>query len=307
MDMDRRSFLKTTAAGAAAVALVSGPASVLTSCSAPKPANTKNVKLNLSFQTGIAVGETYTEKFDYLENLGIAGYEPGGQELVKNYDEIDKALAGRNLKVSAICAGFRGFILAEDPAVKAEFDTSMREIIDAAGQIGSTGVIMVPAFNSQKPCRPHTIETREYLCSQLHALGDYALAKGTAVILEPLNRAEAFYMRLVADAAAICRDSDSEGVKCMGDFWHMKEETSDYAALMAAGKQYLRHVHIASRARRVTPGEDGEVDNYVDGFRAMKELEFPYYMSFECGCASGDRAASNAAAIELLKNQWEQA
>ncbi|MBO7371831.1 MAG: sugar phosphate isomerase/epimerase [Bacteroidales bacterium] len=302
--MDRRSFFKTTAAGAAAVALASGPASLLASCT-PKPRK-PNVSLNISFQTGIAVGESYAEKFDYMESLGVVGYEPGGQELVRRYDEIAKALEGRNLKVSAICAGFRGFILAEDPAVKADFDSSMREIIDAAGQIGSTGVIMVPAFNHQKPCMPHTIETRDYLCAQLHELGEYALKKGTAVILEPLNRGEAFYMRLVADAAAICRDSESEGVKCMGDFWHMKEETSDYAALMAAGKKYLRHVHIASRGRRVTPGEDGEKDNYIEGFRAMKELEFPYYMSFECGCA-GDRKEANAAALELLRNQWEQA
>ena len=302
--MDRRNFFKTSAAGAAAIALASGPAAILTSC-APKPEK-KNVTLTLSFQTGIALGDSYAEKFDYIESLGVVGYEPGGQELVKNYDQIAKALEGRNLKVSAICAGFRGFILAEDPAVKAEFDSSMREIIDAAGQIGSTGVIMVPAFNHQKPCMPHTIETRDYLCAQLHELGEYALSKGTTVILEPLNRGEAFYMRLVADAAAICRDSDSKGVKCMGDFWHMKEETSDYGALMSAGREYLQHVHIASRGRRVTPGEDGDKDNYIEGFRAMKELEFPYYMSFECGCA-GDRKEANAAAIELLRNQWEQA
>lgn len=302
--MDRRNFLKTTAAGAAAVALAGGPAALLTSCAA-KPAKA-SAPLKLSFQTGIALGNSYTEKFDYLESLGIEGYEPGGQELVKNYDEIAKALEGRNLKVSAICAGFRGFILAEDPAVKAEFDSSMREIVDAAGQIGSTGVIMVPAFNHQKPCKPHTLETRDYLCEQMHELGEYALAKGTAVILEPLNRAEAFYMRLVADAAAICRDSESEGVKCMGDFWHMKEETSDYGALMSAGAKYLRHVHIASRGRRVTPGEDGDKDWYVEGFRAMKELGYQYYMSFECGCA-GDRAIANAAAVELIRSQWEQA
>ena len=125
--MDRRNFLKTTAAGAAAIALAGGPASVLTSCT-PKSGKSK-VTLNLSFQTGIAVGESYSEKFDYMESLGIVGYEPGGQELVKNYDQIAKALEGRNLKVSAICAGFRGFILAEDPAVKADFDSSMREII----------------------------------------------------------------------------------------------------------------------------------------------------------------------------------
>lgn len=300
--MDRRSFFKTTAAGAAAVALAGGPASVLSGCTPKKP----KVALNLSFQTGTALGESYAEKFDYMESLGIVGYEPGGQELVRRYDEIAKALEGRKLKVSAICAGFRGFILAEDPAVKAEFDSSMREIIDAAGQIGSTGVIMVPAFNHQKPCMPHTIETRNYLCAQLHELGEYALSKGTTVILEPLNRGEAFYLRLVADAAAICRDSDSKGVMCMGDFWHMKEETSDYGALMSAGKQYLRHVHIASRGRRVTPGEDGDKDNYIEGFRAMKELEYPYYLSFECGCA-GDRKEANAAAVELLRQQWEQA
>ena len=37
------------------------------------------------------------------------------------------------------------------------------------------GVIMVPAFNGQKPCKPHTMETRNYLTEQLHELGEYAL------------------------------------------------------------------------------------------------------------------------------------
>jgi len=92
----------------------------------------------------------------------------------------------------------------------------------------------------------------------------------------------------------------------MGDFWHMKEETSDYAAFMAAGK-YLQHVHIASRGERKTPGEDGELDNYVEGFRALKELAYPYYVSFECGLKSKDRAATVTAAVELLRRQWEMA
>ena len=207
--------------------------------------------------------------------------------------------------MSAICAGFRGFILAEDPAVKAEFDTSMREIIDAAGKIGSVGVIMVPAFNGQKPCLPHTQETRDYLCEQLHDLGEYALQRGTTVILEPLNRRECFYLRLVADAAAICRDAKSEGVKCMGDFWHMQEETSDYAALISA-RDYLQHIHIASRANRCNPGEDGDVDNYVEGFRALKEMGYDKYISLECG-SIGDPAVTTPAAVELIRNQWEQA
>ena len=301
--MDRRDFFKTSLLGAGAVVAASSPLGLLSGCA---PKEKSDVELRLSFQHGIAPGETLAEKLDYMEKLGVVGYEPGGQYLLSHYNEIEQNLRGRNIKVSAICAGFRGFILAEDPAVKAEFDTSMREIIDAAGQIGSVGVIMVPAFNHQKPCRPHTQETRDYLVEQLRELGKYALDHGTAVILEPLNRKEAFYLRQVADAAAICRDAQCEGVKCMGDFWHMKEETSDYAAFMAAGWGYLRHVHIASKGDRKMPGECPECDGYQNGFKALKEFHYKYYVSFECGCG-GDREVLVPAAVELLRQQWAEA
>ena len=276
----------------------------MTSC-ASGTGTKKSPELRLSFQEGTAPGESLNEKFDYMEKLGIVGFEPHGKQLLKRAEEFRQALSGRNIKVSAICAGFDGFILAEDPAVKASFDSSMRELIAAAGEIGSTGVIMVPAFNGQKPCMPHTLETRAYLSEQLHELGEYALKHNTTVILEPLNRKEAFYLRLVSDAAAICRDADSEGVRCMGDFWHMQEETSDYAAFISAGK-YLQHVHVASRGQRRMPGEDGQLDNYIDGMRALKELDYQNYISFECGTAA-DRNVVVPAAVELLRSQWEQA
>lgn len=302
--MDRRSFLGSAAAGIAGAAVLSTPAGLLTSC-ASGTGTKKSPELRLSFQEGTAPGESLNEKFDYMEKLGIVGFEPHGKQLLKRAEEFRQAFSGRNIKVSAICAGFDGFILAEDPAVKASFDSSMRELIAAAGEIGSTGVIMVPAFNAQKPCRPHTMETRDYLCEQLHELGEYALKHNTTVILEPLNRKEAFYLRLVSDAAAICRDADSEGVRCMGDFWHMQEETSDYAAFISAGK-YLQHVHVASRGQRRMPGEDGQLDNYIDGMRALKELDYQNYISFECGTAA-DRNVVVPAAVELLRSQWEQA
>ena len=305
--MDRRRFLSNSLIGAASVAAATSGASFLTSCTpAEKEIAVPTPELRLSFQEGVTPGETLTEKLDFMESLGIVGFEPGGGNLSKRVGELQQALSGRNIKLSAICAGFGGFILAEDPKVKAEFDSTMRDIIAAAGELGSTGVIMVPAFNWQNGAMPHTLETREYLCEQMHELGEYALKHNTTVILEPLNRKEAHYLRQVADAAAICRDSKSAGVKCMGDFWHMQEETSDYAAFLSAGKDYLQHVHIASRGRRLMPGEDGEKDNYVDGFRALKQLDYPYYVSFECG-TKGDRVQTITAAVELIRSQWEQA
>jgi len=302
--MKRRDFLKSSALGAAALSTL-GVAALPDSVNAA-PKRKSKTPLRISFQERTAPGDSLSARLDFMEELGIVGFEPGGRNLRARVPELKAALAGRNISVSAICAGFSGFILAEDPAVKSQFDTTMREIVAAAGELGSTGVIMVPAFNRQLPCKPNDAATWDYLCKELHDLGEYALSCGTTVILEPLNRKEAFYLRHVGVAASIARDSSSKGVKCMGDFWHMKEEASDYGALMSAGKEYLQHVHIASRGRRLMPGEDGELDNYVEGFRALKEMEYPHFVSFECG-TKGDRETTVRQAVALMRRQWEEA
>ncbi|MCD8072333.1 MAG: sugar phosphate isomerase/epimerase [Alistipes sp.] len=302
--MNRRDFIKKSAAGIAVAAVA--PMAISCGANAQKRGKTMKPELKISFQEGIPPGETLAEKFDFMQRHGVTGFEPWGGGLAGRVAEIKSALQGRNIEVSAICAGFEGFILAEEPQARALFDRTMREIIAAAGELGSTGVIMVPAFNGQTPCKPHTQATRDYLVEELAKLGDYAQANGTTVILEPLMRGEAFYLRQVADAASICRDAANHGVKCMGDFWHMTwEETSDYGAFFSAG-EHLQHVHIASRANRIMPGEDGKVDNYLEGMRALQELGYDKWISFECG-TRGQREETVPAALELIRRQWEEA
>ncbi|MDR2496268.1 MAG: sugar phosphate isomerase/epimerase [Tannerellaceae bacterium] len=315
MASDRRNFLKTGLSGAALAAVsmsIAACSSNKTSagkeegCCGGQGDCCKNAELKISFQEGTAPGENLNEKFDFMEKLGVVGFEPGGRNLKARLPEIEQALNGRSIKVSAICAGFQGFILSTDAAIRQQCLDTMKEIIEAAGQLGSTGVIIVPAFNQQLPVMPHTQETRNFLCEQFGIMGEWAAAAGTTVIFEPLNRKEAFYLRQVADAASICRDINHPGVKCMGDFWHMTgEETCDMGAFLSAG-EYLQHVHIASRKRRSMPGEDGEADNYVNGFKGLKMLGYNKYVSFECGC-QGDRATVVPAAVELLRKQWEEA
>ena len=294
MTLNRRNFLRTSLSGAA---LAVG-STALASCSS-KSANTakgekgsdkpgKDLELKLSFQEGIAPGESLNEKLDFMEKLGVVGFEPGGGGLASRVNEIKQALNGRNIKVSAICAGFKGFILSTDPAIRKECMDTMKEIIAAAGELGSTGVIIVPAFNGQVPALPHTMETRDFLCEQFNEMGTFAAQHGTSVIFEPLNRKECFYLRQVAD------------------FWHMTwEETSDMGAFISGG-EYLQHVHVASRKRRSMPGEDGDADNYINGFKGLKMIGYNNYVSFECGC-QGDRNVVVPAAVKLLREQWEQA
>ena len=300
MNTDRRNFIKTGALAAGMIGLNS--MTNVACASVPSP---NNLPLNLSFQEGIAPGGSLNEKLDFMEKLGIVGLEPGGRGLARRVNEIEQALRGRNVKISVICAGFRGWLIAEDEAQRRECMETSKEIIAAGAELGALGMIIVPGFNGQQPSLQMP-QAREVLMGHLKELGEFAANLNTTVILEPLNRREAWFLRLVADAAAMAKDSESPGIACMGDFWHMTtEETSDYGAFMSGGK-YMNHVHVASRARRQMPGEDGEVDNYIEGFRALKALNYQHYVSFECG-TRGEREQTVTAAVNLLREQWAKA
>lgn len=304
MTLDRRRFIKTTLAGSAVLA-VGGCNSFASG--EPKADNAiRNAKLNISFQESTAPGANLREKFDFMEEHNVVGFEPHGKPLLERKEEFRDALVGRNIKVSAVCAGFDGFIISTDPEIRKLCRDTMAELIIAAGEFESVGVIIVPAFNNQVPVMPHTQETRDFLCEQFDEMGTLAQKYGTTVILEPLNRRETFYLRQVADAASICRDINNPGVKCLGDLWHMTwEETSDMGAFISAG-EYLQHVHIASRERRSVPGEDGAADNYIDGFKGLKMIGYDKYVSFECGI-QGEREIVVPAALELMRKQWDEA
>jgi len=307
---DRRSFLKSVTAGSALAGL---GGTLLISQAGCAPSEQKSVtekgvspapELKLSLQEGVAPGETLAEKLDFMEANGVEGLEIWGGGLEKRVTEFTDALKNRKIKVGAICAGFEGWLIAADEKNrKLCLDTS-KVILQAAGALGSYGMILVPGFNGQQPSLPDT-EARAMLIDLLKELGAFALQQNTTVILEPLNREEAWFLRQVSDAAAICRDVNSAGVTCMGDFWHMTwEETSDMGAFLSGGK-YLNHVHVASRKTRNTPGED-EGDNYVDGFKGLKMLNYQHHVSFECGTV-GDKKTVIPAALKLLRDQWNMA
>lgn len=297
MSMKRRTFMKAAAA-AGSTGLAAMRAEALTIPDPPCDA-----VLKLSCQEGRIPIKDLNGKLDFLEKHGYTGMEPGGRDLPERVTELEKSLGGRTVKLSAICAGFEGVIISPDEAERRKAVESMKRIMTAAGALGSTGLIIVPAFNNQ-PQLEHK-EARSMLVDLLGELGEHGTRVNSRILLEPLNRKEAYFLRLVADAAAICRDVNSPAICCMGDFWHMTwEETSDMGAFLSAGS-YLHHVHIASRKTRNMPGED-DGDDYTDGFRGLKIIGYHDYISLECG-TKGDPLILIPAAAALIRRQWEMA
>ncbi|HEX3006983.1 MAG TPA: sugar phosphate isomerase/epimerase, partial [Bacteroidales bacterium] len=263
MENTRRNFLKTLSIGSA---VTLGAGSLGFSSHLENEKNDKQIKavsqLKLSCQENVAPGNTLSEKLDFLEKLGFAGFEQGCGGILQRAGEIQKALQNRKIKISVVCAGFEGHLIADTQTTRDLAMKTIKEALTNAGELGALGVIVVPAFNSQ-PSLPF-VDARKILVDELKELGEHAVKNKTKVILEPLNREEAWFLRQVADAASICRDVNSEGIGCMGDFWHMTwEETSDMGAFISGGK-YLTHVHVASRERRKMPGEDSK-DDYTNG------------------------------------------
>lgn len=299
--MDRRRFIKSITA----VAMVASTSGVGVSAWAKElEAGSQKHKqgvLKLSSQEWLIPGKTIQEKAINLEKWAASGIELRGQGLAARVKNIKNELKGTSIKVSAICAGYEGVIISHEPAERKKAILSMKEILTAAGELGSTGLIVVPAFNNQT--RLNNKEGRKILLDLLPELGEHAVKCGTRILLEPLNRQEAFFLRLLADAAAICRDVNHPGVAMMGDFYHMNiEETSDMGAFLSAGK-YLHHVHLAS-AKRNLPGQDER--SFIDGFRGLKMIGYQDYCSLECGI-KGEPKVEIPKSFRFLQRQWEQA
>lgn len=258
-------------------------------------------ELKISSQEGIIPGADLPEKLANMEKWGIRGIEFGGRGLADRVPEIQAALKNSPVRVSAICAGFDGALISEQEAEREKARASIKHILTAAGELGSTGLIVVPAFNGQT--KLDHVEGRKVLVEQLPELGDHAKSCCTRLLLEPLNRKEAWFLRMLADAASICRDVDHICVAVMGDFYHMYiEETSDLGAFLSAGK-YLHHVHLASITRKL-PGQDER--DYVQGFRGLKMIGYRDYCSFECGVV-GEREVEIPKSVRFLRDQWEKA
>jgi sugar phosphate isomerase/epimerase len=296
MNLTRRGFLVTGAAAAAGAATLPNTAAAEL---APKP----DAALKLSSQFWLIPGKDLPEKLATMEKWGFDGVELNG-DIVGNEKKYEDALKNTKLKPSAICGAkgtADGRLVSDDVAKRGPAFEDVKRVLAAAGALGSTGVIFVPAFNGQTKLTNQ--EIRKILLDKLPALGEHAAKAGTRLILEPLNRGEAFFLRQVADAASIVRDCKSPGVCVMGDFYHMFiEETSDLGAFVSGGPR-MRHVHLASRTR-VLPGQDER--QFVDGFRGLKWINYQDYCSFECG-VRGDPQVEFPKSMAFLREQWEKA
>lgn len=297
--MKRRDFLISGLLTAPALATQVSPLSFINY----KPLIKLSPDLRISFQDDVAPGKTREEQFDFMESYGIKGFEPRGIDIIKNINKYINSLRHRDIKISAVQSGYKGFIFSGNRAARNQYKSIMKEMIAAAGELGSTGVITIPATNVTDSGNHIISDLYKNAIEVLIELSVYAGQHNTSVILKPVKGKETNWISTVRQASGICRSLDLKGLKCMADFWHMTgEEVSDMEAI-DSGKEYLCHFHIASRISRLLPGTDGTADNYTEGFRVLKKNKYKGYISYVCGIA-GDKNRLVPSSLSFINDQW---
>ncbi|MCC6485843.1 MAG: sugar phosphate isomerase/epimerase [Armatimonadetes bacterium] len=241
--------------------------------------------MKLSCQEGLLPGASLEDKLTNLKRFGYEALEVWGAGLGDRVSELSAASKTTNVPVGSICAGFRGCPL---DATKAERDLAwndIKDILKAAGKLGSVGVIMVPVFGPPRlpdlsPLQDAVSLELELFVAQLKDAAPVAADAGTLILIEPLNRYETHLIKTLEDAVRVCERVDHPSVRIMADFFHMSIEEADIPAAIRKAGDWIAHVHLAD-SNRLLPGL-GHTD-FRSGFAALKDIGFDGFMALECG------------------------
>lgn len=105
----------------------------------------------------------------------------------------------------------------------------------------------------------------------LHALADYAAARGVTLILEPMSRFRTHLVNTPAQLLRLIALADHPGLRATFDTYHAVTEVRDYAAALRALGPRLGLVHACENDRGV-PG--GGLVPWETVFRTLAEIGF---------------------------------
>lgn len=254
-------------------------------------------------------GERFAEKLAALSEWGYDGVELNGRQLRERLPEVKAALADSPIRASTVCGGLPNSFTSPDRAVRQESVEAARGLLRCAAEVGAAGIVFVPRFNRTEgvpdlsPLYTVNELQRDLLVAVTRPLAQEAADLGVCLILEPLNRYEARFPKDLAEGASICEEVDSAGLRLMGDFFHMSIEEADIAASLRAAAKYVVHVHLAD-SNRLVPGRGHT--QFMEPFRALREIGFGGYGALECGVPE-PRAEALAETARFVREQWRAA
>lgn len=254
--------------------------------------------MRFAVQDRLVPGASLRERGEHARHYGFDAIEIS---LPSAADGARLALRDK-VAVSALCGGYRGWLIDPDPGQIALARADLREQLELAGALGAA-CIVVPIWGRTRNLPGlATGRSREddaaLFVEGLRALAPHAERSGATLVIEPLNRYQNDLCNTVAEASAFRAAVGSTAVKVMGDVFHMNMEETDMAAALTAPGDALAYVHVADN-QRLEPGK-GHVD-FAPILQALEAIRYDGYVGLECLRLSGAADVALPAALSFLR------
>lgn len=244
------------------------------------------------------------EKFHYIKELGLDGFEVDGKVLVENLAEIKVAMKETQLEVSTACGGYNGWIGDFSEEKRKNGLKEISNILHALQEVGGTGIIVPAAWGMFTYRLPPMEAPRskqddwKAVSDSLQYLDKVADETNTTIFLEPLNRYQDHMINTVAEAREYIEKNNLTNTKIIGDFYHMNIEEDNMLLSLHENRDLLQHIHLADN-HRFQPGS-GSID-FKKCFEQLKADDYDGYLTIECRIRGEQPEKAYQKAIAYLK------
>ena len=167
-----------------------------------------------------------------------------------------------------------------------------------ARQVGIKVITFGSSGSRSLPDGYPTADAELQLAALLARMGPLAEREGVTVCVEPLQKRETNFINRVSEANRIVGAVQHPNIGITADVFHMLREDEGPRSIRDAGA-LIRHVHIAEKARRTAPGNDG--DDFTPYLQALGDIGYAGLVSIESGWT--DLGAEMPKAISTLEAQ----
>ncbi len=112
----------------------------------------------------------------------------------------------------------------------------------------------------------------------LNELGRYAKQRNVVLLFEPLNHHSTDVANTLADGMEIIKNSGSDNVKLLADFFHMDTEEKNIAESIKQAAEFIGYVHFVDSDRK--PAGMGHIDLKA-AVDALKHIGYDGFLSAE--------------------------
>ena len=286
--MDRREFLRTTAAAVPAIA--AGTVTGAQGGAAPSAKRTFKLKYAPHFGMFEATaGKDLFDQLRFMADQGFRAFEDNGLmgRPADVQQKIGDTLAklGMTMGVFVIDGGdnWKVSLATGKQEFKDVFLKACRSALDTQKRVNARWATVVPGYFARE--LPMGLQTG-HVVDALRAGAEILEPSGLAMVLEPLSDNPDLFLRTSDQAYAVCRAVNSPSCKILYDMFHMQRNEGDMITRIELAWNEIAYFQIGDNPGRKEPGT-GEV-NYRNIFKFIRDRAQASNREFVLGMEHGN-------------------